>query len=69
MKVKYNSDMKEWIAETPDYTYRISIIKCFYVLELIKPSDSQLVYCDSYTTLGAALEAVMRDEMHNAVNQ
>lgn len=64
MRVRYIPDCKEWLVESKDHSYSIKLFKWKYILEEIIPPCNDLVCVADFATLGAALEAVMRDEMY-----
>lgn len=63
MKVRYIPDCKEWIVDSDEHRYRIGRFERRFILEKIILPCHDLEYIADFTTLGGALEAVMRDEM------
>lgn len=63
MKARYIPDCKEWLVDSKGHSYRIGRCESRFILEEIEPPCNDLRYIADFATLGAALEAVMRDEM------
>lgn len=66
MTAKYISDYKEWLVNSIGRRYIISRSNNVFILEEIEPPCNDLKYISEFNTLGDALEAVMRDEMHES---